>query len=233
MGTAPTAAGLPDGWSELRANPDIQFEPIPPAPAPEPREPSWWEDILEAVFGLLGDLFMPVGRVIGASWPVLQWILLALAVAFALYTLARLALPLTRRGTRARTASKDENEWQPEREESLALLEDADRLADEGRFDEAVHLLLHRSIAQIAAARPDCVEPSSTARELAALRALPAKARAAFAVIAERVERSLFALRALDRNDWIAARAAYSDFALARIDASEGAQEPSGAIVAA
>ena len=40
----------------------------------------------------------------------------------------------------------------------------------------------------------------------------------AFRIIAERVERSLFALRALDRTDWEAARAAYADFALARLN---------------
>jgi hypothetical protein len=40
-------------------------------------------------------------------------------------------------------------------------------------------------------------------------------------VISERVERSLFALRALDRPDWEAARAAYAEFALARLNHRE------------
>ena len=98
---------------------------------------------------------------------------------------------------------------------ALALLEDADRLAAEGRFDEATHLLLKRSVGQIAAARPDLLEPSSTAREIAELPALSEAARGAFALIAGRVERSLFALRRLSVDDWDAARAAYADFALA------------------
>ena len=38
-----------------------------------------------------------------------------------------------------------------------------------------------------------------------------------FATIAGRVESSLFALRALGAEDWQAARAAYADFALARL----------------
>ncbi len=46
---------------------------------------------------------------------------------------------------------------------------------------------------------------------------LPERARAAFAAIAARVERSLFALRDLDAADWREARAAYSDFALQRL----------------
>ncbi len=77
----------------------------------------------------------------------------------------------------------------------------------------AARLLLRRSVGQIAAARPELVEPSSTARELSALPALPEAARTAFRIVAERVERSLFALRTLDRADWEAARAAYADFA--------------------
>src|SRR5690606_442515 len=100
-------------------------------------------------------------------------------------------------------------------QEALALLEDADRLAAEGRYDEAAHLLLRRSVGQIAAARPGLLDPSNTAREIAALPALPDTARRAFAIIAGRVEASLFALRALSADDWRAARAAYADFALA------------------
>lgn len=81
------------------------------------------------------------------------------------------------------------------------------------RYDKATHLLLTRSVGQIAQARPDCVEPSTTTRELAALPPLSPAARTAFAIIAGRVERSLFALRALTADDWHAARAAYAQFA--------------------
>ncbi|MEL6738985.1 MAG: hypothetical protein AAFO28_08670, partial [Pseudomonadota bacterium] len=81
--------------------------------------------------------------------------------------------------------------------------------------------LLKRSVGQIAASRPDWVDPSSTARELAALPRLSDAARRAFGVISEAVERSLFALRQLSREDWETARAAYADFALARIDAGK------------
>ena len=53
------------------------------------------------------------------------------------------------------------------------------------------------------------------AREIAAFPMLPERARQAFGTIATRVERSLFALRELQREDWSVARAAYADFALA------------------
>jgi len=111
-------------------------------------------------------------------------------------------------------AKAEDDHWVPQEAEALALLEEADRLAAAGDYDEATHLLLKRSVGQIAAARPEWVDPSSTARELAVLAALPDGARSAFAIIAERVERSLFALRKLGAEDWQAARAAYAEFAL-------------------
>ena len=109
-----------------------------------------------------------------------------------------------------------EPEWAPDRAEAIALLEDADRLAAAGRFGEAVHLLLKRSVRHIADARPDWLMPASTAREIAMMPALPEAARQAFGTIAARVERSLFALRDLDSGDWQAAREAYAKFALER-----------------
>jgi hypothetical protein len=201
----------------VRDDGDLQFTPVD-VPDITPPEPSWFERMLADVFAFLADLFAPIGQLIGASWFWLQWVLLAAAVGFALFLLARMLGPLDGRRNKDTAA---EEEWQPDRAATLALLEDADRLAAEGRFDEATRLLLQRSVGHIAAARPDWVEPSSTARELAALPALPDAARTAFGVIAERVERSLFALSALDRPDWEAARAAYAEFALARLNVRE------------
>ncbi|MEL7188051.1 MAG: hypothetical protein AAGK17_00745 [Pseudomonadota bacterium] len=207
---------LEESWDGLRNDGDIQFEPIEIPPIP-PREPSAFERWLESVFDWLGDLFAPIGTALANSWWFLQWVLLALLIAFILYLIVRMYGPLAP-GKNAKGEEEDIPQWQPDRQESLALLEDADRLAAEGKFDEATHLLLKRSVGQIARARPDWVEPSSTARELAALKSLPDAARKAFGTIAERVERSLFALRSLDRSDWETARAAYAEFALAKIE---------------
>ncbi len=213
------ALTTPDGWEDMREDGDIQFETVE-FPEPEPREPSWFEEALQEFFEMLGDLLSPIGNMLGMSWPVFQWVLIGLVVLFVVVLIWRLAGPL---GLSPKPASavEEQPEWTPDRAESIALLEDADRLAAQGKFDEATHLLLKRSVSQIATARPDWVEPSSTARELAALPALSEAARGAFRVIAERVERSLFALRSLDRTDWEAARSAYADFALQRI--GEGA----------
>ncbi len=212
-------SSAPEGWRELREDPNIQFEEVVIPPQP-PREPNWFERMMAEVFEFLANLFAPIGQALGLSWPVLQWALLGLLVLFVLYLIYRLVDPQWfARKSNGDDSAEDEG-WQPTRADSVALLEEADRLASEGKFDEATHLLLKRSVSQIAAARPEWVEPSSTARELAALPALSEAARVAFRTISDRVERSLFALRTLDKSDWEAARNAYSEFALARFDPS-------------
>jgi len=208
------------GWEELRADETIQFAPVP-IPETSPPKPSWLSEQLDAFFRWLAEVLAPLGEAMADSWWWLRWVPVALVAIFALVLIVRLIDPsLLRFGrkARARTEAAAEEPWRPDAAASLALLEDADRLAADGRVDEATHLLLQRSVAQISAARPDWVEPSSTARELAALPALPGPAREAFGVIAARVEASLFALRRLERADWEAARAAYAEFALARFD---------------
>jgi hypothetical protein len=199
----------------MRASNDIQFAPVPEIPPPPP--PAW----LKALGEFLQSLFEPLGRLIGLSWPVMQYVLIALAALGVLFIAWRLIAPLlVARALREADAVPD---WTPDRAEAAALLEDADRLAREGRFDEAAHLLLRRSVGQIAATRPGWLHPASTAREIAALPAMPEAARYAFAVIAQRVERSRFALRPLAAEDWQAARDAYARFALERLDKAESA----------
>ena len=216
---APSPSPGETAWQELRAAGDLQFAPVE-IPEITPPEPNWFEQLLTRLFDFIGELLGPVGRALGGAWWWLQWVLLAAVAAFVAVLLFRM---LKESGAMRRPAGTSlAPDWQPERGAALALLEDADRLAAAGRFDEATRLLLQRSVGHIAAARPDLVEPSSTARELAALGALPEAARTAFAAIAERVERSLFALKALERADWEAARAAYAEFALARLVAAEG-----------
>ena len=216
INTAPdateTGGEASSAWEELRDDGDIQFEPVD-IPPRNTETPEW----LKRLSDWLGEVLEPIGRALGLSWPVLKWVLLALLIAAVLYIIYRIIEPYLKPRFGG-GGDEEEYEWQPDQQAALALLEDADRLAAEGKYDAATHLLLQRSIAQIAQARPDWVEPSSTARELAALTTLPDRARTAFATIAERVERSLFALRALNQTDWDEARAAYANFALERID---------------
>ncbi len=203
--SAPAAEPSGDSWSQIRADDALQFGPVETTPKPEP--PSWLQDLFEWI----GQLFEPLGRGLIGIWPVLKWVLLAGVIALLLWLLWKLVEPYIGGPKREKTIDE---EWAPEREDALALLSDADRLAAEGNYDEATHLLLQRSVSQIAASRPEWLEPSSTAREIAALPALPEAARGAFTTISERVERSMFALKQLGADDWQAARAAYADFAL-------------------
>jgi hypothetical protein len=205
--------GFASDWKELRADGEIQFAPLEMPKPPEP--PAWWQDFLEWLGQVLEPLvgsLSGVARALGISGQVLLWIVVAIGGALILYLLWRILglLALRRRKPAEAPAA-----WTPDPGEALALLDEADRLAAEGRYDEATHLLLRRSVGQIAAARPGWLEPSTTAREIAALPSLSQTARTAFGTIAEQVERSLFALRSLTRDDWNAARAAYADFALA------------------
>jgi len=105
--------------------------------------------------------------------------------------------------------------WRPAEGEAVQLLDEADVLANQGRFDEAARLLLHRSIGEIDAHRPDLVRPALTSRDIARHPLLPSGPASAFARIAALVERSLFARRPLGAEDWQDCRAAYRDFAFA------------------
>lgn len=202
----------------MRGQADIQFAPVAPTKPPEPSPwLKWLGEMLQSALKAIADLLRPLGEMLGLSWPVFQKILIALAALGALFLLWRLVVqPLLAWNSRPR--AKAEPEWTPDRAAAVALLEDADRLAAAGRYGEAAHLLLQRSVHHIAEARPDWLLPASTAREIAVLPMLPRRAREAFSKIAVRVERSLFALRDLDAADWHAAREAYATFALERLE---------------
>jgi hypothetical protein len=209
-------------WQATRADDAIQYAPLGPSEPPKPpATPDWLKAFAEWLGRLLDGLFKPLGEFLAVSPGVLKaiGISLAVVVVFAIVWFWVLRPLLDARGARK---TGDEPEWAPDRAAAVALLEDADRLAAEGHYGAAARLLLQRSVYHIAQARPDWLQPASTAREIAVLPMLPERARQAFSAIAVRVERSLFALRELDLADWRAARDAYADFALQRLP-GEGA----------
>lgn len=154
-------------------------------------------------------------KALEAAAPVLKvvvWIGLAAGLVLIVWYFAREVLATRLRPKREVPTLVD---WRPDPEAARALLEDADALAAAGRFAEAIHLLLFRSIEEIAGRRPGAVRPALTSRDIAALVAMPADARGAFARIAEAVERSFFGGRAAGAGDFSAARADYEAFAFA------------------
>ena len=216
--TAGKGAGAADpiaaAHARLLADPSIQFAwsapPRPPAP------PLWLQRLLEAI-----------GRAIDWAAPGLRiglWAVLALGV---LLVLAILARQLWTRPDRRKPASPlnlqglGSTTVQAARRAAVRLAE-ADALAAQGRYAEAAHLLLLRGVADVESGRPGRIRPSLTSREIAALTDLPPEPRAAFALIAQAVERALFGGRPLDASVWRSCREAYE--ALVSPDAWTGAR---------
>lgn len=200
------SAQVDAAWKTIRADGSIQFDL--PEKLPEPRDPppEWLEPVLRAIGNFV--------QWVGGGWQVILWVIgivIAIALLFALVPSLRewIAERLGRR-----RVVEEAPAWTPTETRARALLEDADALAAEGRFDEAVHLLLFRSIDDIVAWRGDVVRPADTSRDIARAEALPPHARGVFAGIVAAVERSLFGGRALGADDWQRARADYAGFAL-------------------
>ncbi|HEV8407354.1 MAG TPA: DUF4129 domain-containing protein [Sphingomicrobium sp.] len=209
-------------YSTLRHDSSVQFNLAPASPPPAP--PVWLVDLLRWI----GKAFEPVGRFlewVGSFLPdaayarIILWIVIGLGVAALLWALYnRLTHGEWRLGLPRLTPAQDmhaEEEWVPSETGARSWLEEADALAGEGRFAEAIHHLLFRSVEDIARRRPALVRPALTSRELAAAQGIPGRARELFAGIARIVERSLFGGRPVVENDWVGAREAYSEFALA------------------
>ncbi|MES0090771.1 DUF4129 domain-containing protein [Mesorhizobium sp. M0030] len=113
---------------------------------------------------------------------------------------------------RKKSVTEAEAIWHPDVGAAQILLSEADALAARGEYDEAVHLLLRRSVADIAGRLPDFLRPSLTARDIAGAASLPTRARGAFTQIARIVEAALFARRPVGPEGWQEARSAYERF---------------------
>lgn len=177
----------------------LQFQVA--AVEPPPPLPDW----LQALLKLLVDL--------GPVFLVIFWIGVAAIVLTLLWFIGREMLGIRLLDRHKPSAPSGEGDWRPAAGVALALLSDADALAEQGRYDEAVHLILLRSIGDIDGRLPNTVRPALTARDIANLQRLPATARPAFTLIARVVEASLFGGRAVDRADFTQCRQAYEAFA--------------------
>ncbi len=205
----------------LVGDPQVQFqlppvEPPPPPPAWAKPLGAWLEWLARPIAGFFRwlDSIIPAG-LLGR---VIFWGLIALVVAFAAAVVVERLRSgvwrLPRRRPRTAPVETTEPEWRPEAAPARRWLEEAEALAAVGRYAEAAHHLLRRSIEDIAARRPKLVQPALTTRELTRAEAVPAPARGLFADIAALVERSLFGGRAVSAEDWRGARDAYARFAL-------------------
>lgn len=192
------AAYLLDGDLQL-ARPEQEDEEI------EIRQPPGWVEAL----GRFIESLAPVFRIV-------FWAAAALVIAGLLYFLfgeaIRMRLGLTRK-PKDKSADDVLTDIRPDADRARSLLEEADALAREGRFAEAVHLLLFRSIEDVQERLDGGVPTSLTAREIAGLGSLPERARRALKPIIQIVESSFFGGRDVDADGWQSARRSYEDFA--------------------
>ena len=182
----------------LAADKTLQFELRGIEPPPPP--PGWLQPLIELLSAM------------GPVFKVVFWLGLAALVVAVLWFIARELIRI-RMPDRTRSLDLEDDGWRPAPAAALALLSDADALAAEGRFAEAVQLLLLRSINDIDGRLPNTVRPALTARDIAGLSRLPAAARPAFDRIARVVESSLFGGRPVDRAAFVDCRQAYEAFA--------------------
>lgn len=219
---APATDRFAAAHAALKADPTLQFTLHRAPPPPQP--PEW----LVALGKALNKVFEPIGRGLAwiahlfPNWPyarILLWGVLALVAVTILWAVVhRIRHGEWRwpRFARRRVAAAHESSeaWVPDAAPVQEWLREADLLAADGRYAEAVHHLLRRSVDDIARRRPQLVRPALTSREISASSAIPGAARDLFAGIARLVERSLFGGRPVDGADWSAARDAYRAFAL-------------------
>jgi hypothetical protein len=170
----------------------------PPQPKPPP---AWLEPLIKALVALA-----PV-------WRIIFWAGVVVGVVLILWVIVR-DLPIGQRWRRKRPRAPAA-EWRPEAGAAQALLAEADRLAAEGAYAEAVHLILFRSIEDIAVKRPGAVRPALTSRDLVEAAPLSEAGRRAFRTIAEAVERSFFGGRRTEQDEFERCRREYEAFALA------------------
>jgi hypothetical protein len=203
--TAGDEASVARSLEEMKADGSYQFDLPTVTPPPPPATPEWLQDL----FSWLG----------GDGQSVMQWIAIAAAVVvglFALYLLVPGFRELIDRITRRKRAAPSEEAdhgWRPDEQQAHDLLAEADALAAAGRYGDAAHLLLGRSLEDIASRRPGLLRPALTARAIAVDEGLPPGARGAFDRIVQVVEQALWARRAISVDDWSGARASYEDFA--------------------
>jgi hypothetical protein len=181
------------------------------APKTDPLMYAWVEALGNAIrklFKVLGVLFEPLAPFV----PYILWLLVFIAVVALASPVVRMFLSTRFERLFLRGNLNDDVRWRPTKEAVSALLEEIDALADKGQFDEAVHLLLIRSVADINAYRPDIVRIHYSARDIGSHPLMPDTARPAFAEIARWAELSYFAGQTVGKPGFDACRAAYMAF---------------------
>jgi len=190
-------------YRRVKRDEAYQYELAEPIPF---RQPSaferWLGEILNAIFSVLAPLL-----------EIIFWLGIGALAVGALYLIGR-AIYETRFAKSTLAKKEEEPEiplYQPAEAQARILLDEVDKLAAEGRYGEAVHTLLFRSIQDIDRNRPNIVRRSLTAREIGSLSVLTENARTAFSTIAGVSELAHFGGVSVNQSGFETARKAYAD----------------------
>jgi hypothetical protein len=143
------------------------------------------------------------------------WLLIGVLVLLAIFYLGR-EIPVwlgRRRQTKATKAAMVEGKAVAMDSQLLDALGQADRLAAEGQFAEALHLLLLHSIDYLKRHLGGVYGPSNTAREILHRSRLPDNGRQSLGAIVDAAEISYFGGRPVDGGIYATCRHHYQTFA--------------------
>lgn len=147
--------------------------------------------------GMPADWFLTDLGALGEVLRVLVWAGAAVGVVLAVIYLARRLIPGALSNRPADEAAVEDAPGLSE-----APLHDAHALAREGRFAEAIHVLLLRTLEQLFRAKGTVVAPGWTSREVLARAAYPEQARDALAGLVTAVETCTFGGRPASEDDF-------------------------------
>jgi hypothetical protein len=187
-----------DAWHALLRDKSVQFQ-FPDADI-NTKPPTWLTRLIAFLTRHHTEIKWGIWVILGAGLLIVGWLVV------------RWLIRRDWTGGEPPPAPRTFSPWQPTARQARLLLEDADRLAAEGRFDDAVHLLLLVSIQEIGDRQSGHLAPSLTSREIARLPALSALAQRIFSGIAQVVERSLFGGRTIGQAEFAHCRTAFEQF---------------------
>ena len=172
----------------------------PQMPDPEPR-------VDRPDFGDLSEL--------GEVLRVLLWALVAAAIALVVFSIVtgRPILSARPRQTASRDDLADQGAGDPRRRDMEASLAEADRLASDGAYAEALHTLLQFCLAELRRVADGSLSPALTSREVLHRPLLSGDAQAALGPLVDAVEVSHFGGRLATEDDYRACRAGFHRFA--------------------
>jgi len=202
------AENFSSAFRKLKRNDSLQFDFTTAEPPAE--TPQWLKNLFEnGFFKALGGFF----QFLGHTLTILFWVGVGMALMGFLYLIATTLMAARFNRSETLEADKPVPLYQPEQSQARILLAEIDALAAQGKYAEAVHTLLFRSIQDIDANRPNIIRRSLTSREIGELDILTAESRSVFSNIASIVERSFFGGQEIGQADFDVARAAYAELA--------------------